>query len=159
MLASKIKGRYGQTATNSAIFIAVTAAVILLYILALPPEDRAELLDDGSGSYISYGGSGAQIPAGRAPAIKALLFSVDAIHVDYLEKPEVSHKINAFTLRTLSEAATIKQFSSVQLSGNILALMFMKKDFMLNLLICVIFYFPFQRLNVMVSWIFMLMIF
>jgi len=103
----RIKKR-GQGATNAATLVALIAALILLYILFLPPEERKELLEGnetGEGEGEGEGGN-------------ETLLKENVGRLDFLKRDEYEHDIPAFTLYKTTNSVEIERFNSINVRNS-----------------------------------------
>lgn len=109
--------RKGQSGAMSAIFIIVVTALIVLYILFLPPSDRAALLGEGTGS---SGGSSSSGSSGSTyqPSARTLL-DENVGHVNYLGDNEREHSIPSFRISTSSSGSIIKEANSAYVRSSV----------------------------------------
>ena len=91
-----------QSGSSAAILIAVIAAMILLYVLFLPPEERARILDDTNGN------AGSKINSTNSILLKEF-----PGRLDLLKKRTIEHKISSFSLVSVTESKLIKDLNSV----------------------------------------------
>ncbi len=103
-------GRRGQIrpggAGSAAVFIAIVATLIIIYILFLPPEERDRILGDN--------GPGGQPPGPSRPG--QVLLSEQVGRLDALQTRELVHSLPAFTVLTRLAAQQLKEVSSVTVS-------------------------------------------
>jgi hypothetical protein len=104
--------KVGQNASGSAILVIVVTALIVLYILFLPPADRAELLGETSGS----GGSGS---SGTTTPATLTLFNEKVGHIDYLNSEERDHPLPSFRVSTKVDGSVIKEVSSLYVKSSV----------------------------------------
>lgn len=102
-------------ANGAAILIIIVTALIVLYILFLPPSDRAELLGESSGS--SGGSSGSNGATKIAPSKTLLLENVG--RVDYLDSDEREHFIPSFRLSTKVEGMILQEVDSLYVKSSV----------------------------------------
>ncbi len=94
----------GQSAGGAAALVAAIAGLILLYILFLPPEDRAELL----GQNITTPGTINGVEENHRLLLKEAPGTVIASKYD-----EFEHKLNSFNLYEKNEDRVFKAFQSI----------------------------------------------
>ncbi|MBI4150003.1 hypothetical protein HY488_01215 [Candidatus Woesearchaeota archaeon] len=102
MVFMGFQGRKAQTSgTGAAVLVAIIAALIVLYILFLPPESREELLE-GKPQY-GQGPSGAGQP---------LLLATPG-RLDYLPQKEIEHTVPPITLFSTTNTVVLKSVSTL----------------------------------------------
>ncbi|MBD3209066.1 hypothetical protein GF367_01450 [Candidatus Woesearchaeota archaeon] len=110
------RAQAAMNANGSAILIIIVTALIVLYILFLPPQDRAELLGETSGIE-SNGGWGSNGDAGTAPSTTLLLENVGS--VDYQSSDEHYHTIPSFRIGTKTEGGILKNIDSLYVKSSV----------------------------------------
>ncbi|MFP4524572.1 MAG: hypothetical protein ACLFO2_04670 [Candidatus Woesearchaeota archaeon] len=106
------KGLASLNANNSAILLIAITALIVMYILFLPPQDRAELLGEtGSGG---TGGTGSP----TTPS-SSLLLDANVGHVDHLSSQEEEHPLPSFRLSTKVEGTVLKEVDSLYVKSSV----------------------------------------
>ncbi|MBN1275365.1 hypothetical protein JXA12_03665 [Candidatus Woesearchaeota archaeon] len=108
------KGDAALNANGSAILIIIITALIVLYILFLPPQERAELLGekvngDGSGG---NGGSTAYLPT-------QTLLEENVGRIDYLSVDEREHTVPSFRISTTTGGSVIKSVDSLYVKSSV----------------------------------------
>ncbi len=91
----------GQSAGNAAILVASVVGLILLYILFLPPDERAELLGENETKAVKV----------SEPARTLLKENPGTLFKS--KQDEFEHKVNSFNLYARNEEAVIKSLDSV----------------------------------------------
>ncbi|MBD3203305.1 hypothetical protein GF327_03360 [Candidatus Woesearchaeota archaeon] len=107
-MGKKKRGQYvvpGQ-ASQAALLVLVIGVAILLYILMLPPKNRAELL----GENITGGTDG---PGGIIRDNITILLKKQPGTLNYLAKDEIEFSIPSFNLFTRTDAVVLVNFDSV----------------------------------------------
>ncbi|MBS3138540.1 hypothetical protein J4207_02440 [Candidatus Woesearchaeota archaeon] len=104
-----MKSKRGQAAA-AATLIAVIAGMIVLYIIFLQPDDRAELL----GEDIRFSGTGL-----RSSGKNATLLNETPGRVDFLSQKKVEHSIPTVHLFTHTKGVVIEQRPSLQVSRSL----------------------------------------
>ncbi len=97
----RIKKR-GQGATNAATLVALIAALIILYILFLPPSEREELLN---GNVTGEGEA-------EAEGENETILRENVGRLDFLKVDEYEHDIPSFTLYKTTEAVEIERLNA-----------------------------------------------
>lgn len=92
----------GQSAGGAAVFVAVIAALLIVFIVLVNPQQRAELLGEPGVTGTSSSGSG--VPSGTL--VKSLL-KVTPGRIDYFSQSEVTHPLPAVTIQTKTEAKVL----------------------------------------------------
>lgn len=97
-----IKYRKGQTSAGSAaLLVAIIAAMILLYTLFLPPDERAKLLEETNGNGKALNDS------------NNILLKESPGRLDLIKKSIIDHKISSFNLLSTTSGKIIKEFDGV----------------------------------------------
>jgi len=104
----------GQGSSTTAGLIATIAGLIVLYIIFLPPDERANLLGDSSTSNrISSGGSA---PISESPFIaNKTIFRVSPGKIFYQKLDEYEYDLASFTLSRKTNAQTIEQVNNFRI--------------------------------------------
>ncbi len=117
--------RRGQTASGSAVLIAIIAGFLLLYILFLPPAERDQLLFGGDGGFggqsWSGGGSGGGSFTQYGPV---LVLTETPGTLRFLRSPIQEHNIPTSTIFTRINTQVVKSIDSGIVKNGIFA----KKD-------------------------------
>jgi hypothetical protein len=109
----------GQSSpTNVATLIAIIGAAIIVYILMLPPQDRADLL----------GQNDSTLNGGRKTNISILLEQEPGT-LEYLQNDIVEIEFPSFNLYTRTDAVTLAEFDSVFLKKSLFDKQFVNKTF------------------------------
>lgn len=107
--------RKGQaTAGGTAVLVALMGAIIIAYILTLPPDARSELLQggNGAGGAGGYGGGG----GGSGP----LLILAETPGTLMLQaSPVVEHSLPSTTVFTSTQTVAIKELSSLNIKNSL----------------------------------------
>ncbi|MFH1072979.1 MAG: hypothetical protein V1743_06130 [Nanoarchaeota archaeon] len=98
-----------QTAGGSAILVAIITTLIILYILFLPPDERASLLGDNTGT----GGTGGYI--GPLPKAAVLLDATPGT-LSVARTNTIEHTIPSIKILTQTNANEIKRIDSLYVS-------------------------------------------
>ncbi len=111
-LAMSSKGQ----AAGAAVLIAIIAGVLIMFIILIPPADRAELLgeQDSSSSGKSSGSSG------KAGVIKNFILQSPG-RIDYLTQKEIEHPLPVINVYTSEESKIISEKSVVSAKRGILS--------------------------------------
>ena len=97
-----VKRRKGQASAGSAaLLVAIIAAMILLYTLFLPPDERAKLLEETSAT-VSNANSTDNIFLKESPG-----------RLDLIKQTTIEHKLSSFNLLSKTEGRIIKEFDGV----------------------------------------------
>lgn len=99
-MAKYKKGQAG--AGSAALLVTVIAAMILLYTLFLPPEDRARLLDETNG-----------LGTANDNSVNNILLKESPGRLDLIKKSTIEHKVSSFNLLSKTEGRLIKEFDGV----------------------------------------------
>lgn len=110
-----------QDASGAALLVVIIAVAILLYILFLPPDERARILNE-DGSHTNDGSVSASDLDGE------ILLSESPGRLDSLKKDEFTHEISSFTLFSTTESGVIKELDSLFVSKSV----FSEKEFTLE---------------------------
>ncbi|MBN2421843.1 hypothetical protein JXB41_01335 [Candidatus Woesearchaeota archaeon] len=107
------KNKRGQVgagpANQAALLVLVIGFAIILYILMLPPAERAELLDENTSS-------------GGTSGVKdniTILLTKEPGTLDYLAKDEIEFSIPSFNLFTKTDAVILVDFDSVYIKKSL----------------------------------------
>lgn len=95
--------------TGAAILVALLAVLIILYVLFLPPAERAALL--GEGTTTPGGGTG-------TGAAQTLLFSAPVGRVYLVGTPAISHDVPSLSIRTTESGNVLSKADSIVVSNN-----------------------------------------
>ncbi|MBN1645661.1 hypothetical protein JW868_01325 [Candidatus Woesearchaeota archaeon] len=106
----KIEGSRAQTATGSAVLIAIIGALIIAYILFLPPEERNALLDNNGGAPGSPGSSG---------VVEKVLLKENIGRLNFITSSEIKHNLLPFTISSQIDAQEIKRVDSLYVERNV----------------------------------------
>ena len=109
MIYKKAQGSGGSAAS----LVAVLGALILLYILFLPPEARQGLLDDTSGSGISQPGES------TLTGEESLLLMETPGTLSVVSDDEFEHNIPSFNLYTTTSASVLKEVANIYLKKSL----------------------------------------
>jgi len=106
------KGLATLNANNSAILLIIITTLIVMYILFLPPQERAELLGEtGSGG---TGGTG-----GVTKPSTSLLLDANVGHLEHLSSSEREHPLPSFRLSTKVEGTVLKEVDSLYVKSSV----------------------------------------
>lgn len=101
----------GPSATGSGVLVALIALMIILYVLFLPPQDRANLLGDSN----TGSGSGGTV---NTPTSNVLFTStVGTVYTG--SAPSVTHDLPTVTVRALQQGSILVARDSVTASNNV----------------------------------------
>jgi hypothetical protein len=104
------KSKLGQAATQAGIVVVLIAVLMVLYILFLSPQDRAELLGDDSGSGGGGGGSG---------RVRSVLFSATPGRIYPLSSDVIEHTMPSLTVFTVTNANELKRVQSLYVKNSV----------------------------------------
>ncbi len=102
----------GQGAAGAAILLAIIAAVMIMFILFLPPQERAEILGE------NYTGSGSGSSIENRPVLENLL-TVSPGKVDYLAQDEIEHPLPVVNIYTRTEGKVIAEKNVIRLKNGV----------------------------------------
>lgn len=105
-----------MNANGSAILIIIVTTLIVLYILFLPPGDRAELLGEGSTSAGGTGGSGT---TGTAVLPSATLLDENVGHISYIDSDSRDHSMPSFSIGTRTDGNVLKEVDSLYVKSSV----------------------------------------
>ncbi len=101
----------GQNAASAAVLLALVMGLVIIFIILIPPEDRAELLDEeytassGSGS---SGSSGSDVDLEEA-TVKENLLEESPGRVDFLSQNEIEHPLPVVNIYTKTETKVLAE--------------------------------------------------
>lgn len=100
----------GQSAAGAAIFLAIISGLLIMFIVLMPPQERAELLGDksSSGSISSSSGSGA-----------ANLLLTSPGKIDYLARREMEHPLPVVQVFTQAQSEVIAEKNLIYARKNL----------------------------------------
>lgn len=104
-------------ANGSAILVILVTTLIVLYILFLPPADRAELLGENGGS--SNGGSNGGADSDRNTPPSMVLLAEQVGRIDYLANDKVDHPLPSFVINTRSDGSVIATTDSLYVKSSV----------------------------------------
>jgi hypothetical protein len=107
------KSKLGQVATQAGVVVVLIAVLMVLYILFLSPQDRAELLGEDSGS--GSGGSG----SGGSGRVRQLLFSATPGRIYLAGADSVEHTMPSLTVFTVTNANELKRVQSLYVKSSV----------------------------------------
>lgn len=116
---SGLSGKKAQDATNAAVLVGLITALIILYILFLPPADRDALLNDDSS------GQSRIISTSKSGRINATLIHENPGRIDFFADKEFTHTIPSFFLLKSTNANVLKSEQLFTVRNGV----FDKKDF------------------------------
>ncbi len=94
-----LRTKRGQSsAAGAAVLIAIIAVLIVGFVILIPPQDRAKLLQDTSNG-----------SSGSPSVVEEKLLSVSPGRIDYLAEKEVEHPIPVITILTQKEAKILAE--------------------------------------------------
>jgi hypothetical protein len=99
----------GQNAGSAAIFVIIITVMVILYLVFLPPEDRANLLGESS----SGSGNG-----GVGSNVKQILFSQSPGQLQPPGSNIVEHTMPAFMVFTTTNTAELKSVSNIYVKNS-----------------------------------------
>ncbi len=105
------RGAKSRSAGGVAIFIFILALVLVLYVLFLPPEERAKILEE-SPSY--QGTSSSELSTG----LNSTRVLVKGLHIDYINKHEVEHDLTPFYLFSTTSGEELFSANSFYIKNN-----------------------------------------
>jgi len=105
----------GPTGGNAAILIIIITALLVLYILFLPPADRDKLLNSGGSS----SDSGSVSDAGSAS--QNVLLSENVGTITAITNDRVTHDMPSFHIFDTTKSAVVKQISSLYVKRSALS--------------------------------------
>lgn len=111
------KGQATMNANGSAILIIIITTLIVLYILFLPPGDRAELLGESTG-YTGGSGSGNGGSA-VAPMPSMTLLEEQIGRISYINSDEREHPLPSFRIGTRTDGNVLKEVNSVYVKSSV----------------------------------------
>ncbi|MFA6461342.1 MAG: hypothetical protein WCV90_03675 [Candidatus Woesearchaeota archaeon] len=88
----------GQSAAGAAVFLAIIAGLLIMFIVLMPPADRAELLGDSSPSGTVSSSSGASNLLITAPG-----------KIDYMARKEMEHPLPVIQVYTQAESQVLAE--------------------------------------------------
>src|SRR3989344_6751564 len=88
----------GQSAAGAAVLIAIIAVLIVGFVVLIPPQERAKLLNEGSNTSTI-------IPA----TIEKKLLAVSPGRIDYLAQKEIEHPIPVVNIYARTEAKVLAE--------------------------------------------------
>ncbi|HLD39651.1 MAG TPA: hypothetical protein VJB13_00765 [Candidatus Nanoarchaeia archaeon] len=88
----------GQSAAGAAVLIAIIAALIVGFVILIPPQDRAKLLEDHTNT-----------STGLPAIVEKKLLSVSPGRIDYLAEKEVEHPIPVVNVYARTEAKVLAE--------------------------------------------------
>lgn len=109
MLPSRKGRRTGQSTTGAAILVALIAALIVLYILFLPPAQRAALLGDPSGPW----------GPGTPTDPTAVVYTSPVGLVTAPVNPSIVHELPTVTVRTIEEGSVLFRRDTAIIENNV----------------------------------------
>lgn len=89
----------GQSAAGAAVLIAIIAALIVGFIILIPPQERAKLLEEGTVNGTT------DVPG----VVEKKLLTVSPGRIDYLTEKEVEHPIPVVNIYARTEAKILAQ--------------------------------------------------
>ncbi len=98
----------GQAAAGAAVLLAIIAGLLIMFIILIPPGERAELLGEQEGAT-----TGATKTTSPVVSVKNLL-NVNPGRVDYLAQQEVEHPLPVVNIFTKTEAKVLAEKPLVQ---------------------------------------------
>ena len=113
--------RKGQGSAGASILVIVIAVSIIFYILFLPPDERAKLLDED----YSSGDSGSSNYDLINDLDGEVILNEDVGRLDILKEDYFTHEISSFSLMSSTESGMIYELNSALVSRSV----FSKKDF------------------------------
>ncbi|MFO8016622.1 MAG: hypothetical protein R6U32_05950 [Candidatus Woesearchaeota archaeon] len=105
LIRSKKGQPSGLSGASAAVLVGVIAALIVIYILMIPPEDRAELLDENT-TADSGGGTSLSGP-------NSTLLVESPGRLDYISQKEVEHTLPSVNLYTTTDAVVLQSRQSI----------------------------------------------
>ncbi len=111
------RGAATHNANSSAVLIIVVTVLIILYILFLPPGDRAELLGESTSSGSS--GSGTSSGSGGTSTLPSMTLLTEQVgKLSALTDTEREHVIPSFTISTTEASTSIKDVKSLYVKSS-----------------------------------------
>ncbi len=95
-----LRTKRGQSAAGAAVLIAIIAALLVGFVILIPPQERAKLLDD------TFSDNDSIIVPG---AVEKKLLSVSPGRIDYLAQKEVEHPIPVVNIYARTEAKILAE--------------------------------------------------
>ncbi len=102
----------GQAAAGAAVLVFIIAGLLVLFILAIPAEDRAEILGEdvkSSSSSSSSSSSDSDSDEFEDLVAEEELFVISPGRIDYLAQKEVEHPLPAVSIFTTTDTTTIAE--------------------------------------------------
>ncbi|MBU0456574.1 MAG: hypothetical protein ABH824_00925 [Nanoarchaeota archaeon] len=96
------KLKRGQSAAGAAVLLAIIAGFIVMFIILIPPQERAKLLDGDNETVVSNKNIDIAVP------IKNLL-TVSPGRIDYLAQKEIEHPLPVINIFTRTEAKVLAE--------------------------------------------------
>ncbi|MEK6951307.1 MAG: hypothetical protein AABX13_06310 [Nanoarchaeota archaeon] len=93
----------GQSAAGAAVFLAIVMALLIGFILFIPPKERAELLGEQNLSKV------VKLPGAKVAEEVETLLSVSPGRIDFLGQKEVEHPLPVVTIYTKTESKVLAE--------------------------------------------------
>lgn len=98
----------GVSGASAAVLVGIIAALIIIYILVLPPDERADLLGEENGESSNGGDGGTSVVEGN---FTMLLESPGRL--DYISQKEIEHTLPSVNLFTTTNAVVLESRQSL----------------------------------------------
>jgi hypothetical protein len=96
-----------QSGMNAAVLIAIIAALIILYIIFLPSDEREELIGENEST------------SDNGDEDATILLSEKELVMEHIENDEIEHDLPSVNLYTSTEAKTIREETSVYVKSSL----------------------------------------
>ena len=98
----------GQNAASAAVLLALVMGLIIAFIILIPPEDRAELLDEPYTSSSSSSSSSSTVDLEEA-VVKENLLEESPGRIDFLSQNEIEHPLPVVNIYTKTETKILAE--------------------------------------------------
>ena len=99
------ENKRGQAAMGTAVLLAVIMGSIVMYIILIPPQDRAELLDEPYSSSSTTGGAKELSKA----TVSVNLMQESPRRIDYLSQNQIEHPLPVINIYTKTESKVLAE--------------------------------------------------
>src|SRR3972149_2800212 len=111
------RSKKAQSPSPAAVLVVIIAAIMVLYVLVLPPDVREDLLNDGK----STSGSGADGQSGSSAAGAALL-SEKVGRLTALSDDTIEHELPSLRIFDTTQAQVVKEINSIYVKRSIMSM-------------------------------------
>ena len=110
----------GQNAAGAAIFLAVVTGLMIAFIIAIPPSERAELLGESSSSS-SSSSNGSTTSGSDFVTARSLenVLNVNPGRIDFLAQDQIDHPLPVVNVFTATEAQVLAEANVIVLKRGV----------------------------------------